>query len=144
MSLSNLTAPFDLVVFPSMGLFYKNKKQHILVRYLTGIEENILTSPMLDEYGIALDMALKNVVLDQDVNIDDLLVGDKNAILMPFLMTICPVSGSSSPLIMRIIWVFPEPFLAIKAIFWSLLIPKEMSLNNVRSPNDFDIFSTER
>lgn len=82
MSLSNLTAPFDLVVFPSMGLFYKNKKQHILVRYLTGIEENILTSPMLDEYGIALDMALKNVVLDQDINIDELLVGDKNAILM--------------------------------------------------------------
>jgi hypothetical protein len=40
--------------------------------------------------------------------------------------------------------VFPEPFLAIKAIFWSLLIPKEMSLNSTRSPKDFDIFSTDK
>ena len=40
---SNLTAPFDLVVFPSMGLFYDNKKAYVLVKYLTGIEENILT-----------------------------------------------------------------------------------------------------
>jgi hypothetical protein len=45
---------------------------------------------------------------------------------------------------MLIIVVFPEPFLAIKAIFWSLLIPNEMSLKSVRSPKDFDIFSTER
>jgi hypothetical protein len=40
--------------------------------------------------------------------------------------------------------VFPEPFLAIKAIFWSLLIPKEISLKRVRSPNDFEIFSTDK
>jgi hypothetical protein len=42
------------------------------------------------------------------------------------------------------IQVFPEPFLAMKAIFWSLLMPKEISLNKVLSPKDFDMFSTER
>jgi hypothetical protein len=45
---------------------------------------------------------------------------------------------------MFIIVVFPEPFLAIKAIFWSLLIPKDMSLKSVRSPKDFEIFSTDK
>jgi hypothetical protein len=40
--------------------------------------------------------------------------------------------------------VFPEPFLAINAIFWSLLMPKEMFSNKVRSPKDFDIFSTDK
>lgn len=79
--IKNLTDPFDLVVFPSMGLFYKDKKSHVLVKYLTGIEENILTAPMLYEYGMAMDMALQSVILD-DVNINDLLVGDKNAIIL--------------------------------------------------------------
>jgi hypothetical protein len=74
----NLTAPFDLVAFPSMGLFYENKKSFVLVKYLTGIEENILTSPMLNEYDLAMDMALKSLILDDDINVDDLLVGDKN------------------------------------------------------------------
>jgi hypothetical protein len=78
----NLTAPFDLVAFPSMGLFYENKKSFVLVKYLTGIEENILTSPMLNEYDLAMDMALKSLILDDDINVDDLLVGDKNAILL--------------------------------------------------------------
>lgn len=80
--LSNLTAPFDLVVFPSMGLFYDNKKTYALVRYLTGIEENILTAPMLSEYGLAMDMALNSVLLDDDIELDNLLVCDKNAIIL--------------------------------------------------------------
>ena len=80
--LSNLTAPFDLVVFPSMGLFYDNKKTYALVRYLTGIEENILTAPMLSEYGLAMDMALNSVILDDDIDLDNLLVCDKNAIIL--------------------------------------------------------------
>lgn len=77
----DLTAPFDLVVFPSMGLFYEDKKPYVIVKYLTAIEENILTAPMLSEYGIAMDMALKSVILE-DLDIDKLLVGDKNAIVL--------------------------------------------------------------
>ena len=80
--LSNLTAPFDLVFFPSMGLFYDNKKAYALVKYLTGVEENILTSPMLAEHNLAIDMALKSVILDEDIDIDKLLVGDKNSIIL--------------------------------------------------------------
>jgi len=45
---------------------------------------------------------------------------------------------------MFIMVVFPEPFLAMKAIFWSLLIPKEMFSKRLRSPKDFEIFSTDK
>ena len=54
------------------------------------------------------------------------------------------VSGVSIPLMIFIMVVLPEPFLAMKAIFWSLFIPKEMFSNKVLSPKDFDIFSTDR
>ena len=35
--------------------------------------------------------------------------------------------------------VLPEPFLAMNAIFWSLLMPKEMFSKSVFSPNDLEI-----
>jgi hypothetical protein len=46
-----------------------------------------------------------------------IIVLRQNAILMPFLNTTWPVSDSSRPLMILIIVVFPEPFLAMKAIF---------------------------
>ena len=53
---------------------------------------------------------------------------------MSFLLTICPVSELSNPAMILRIDVLPVPFLATKAIFWSLLIPKDMSSNKTRSP----------
>ena len=61
-----------------------------------------------------------------------------------FRITTWPVSGISSPVMILRMLVLPVPFLATKAIFWSLLIPKEMFSKSVRSPKDFDMFSTER
>ncbi len=78
----DLKAPFDLVQFPSLGLFYKDKKPGVLVKYLSGIEENILTAPALASVGDALDIALDCVIMNEDVNVENLLVGDKNAILL--------------------------------------------------------------
>ena len=40
--------------------------------------------------------------------------------------------------------VFPVPFFAMNAIFWSLLMPNDRFSNSVRSPNDFDMFSTDK
>jgi hypothetical protein len=68
----------------------------------------------------------------------------QNAIFMPFLNTTWLVSDSSRPLMILIIVVFQNRFWQWRQFFWSLLIPNEMSLNNVRSPKDFEIFSTER
>jgi hypothetical protein len=45
---------------------------------------------------------------------------------------------------MLIVVVFQELFWAMKAIFWSLLISKEMFSKSVLSPNELDIFSTDQ
>lgn len=78
----DLESPFDLVMFPSMGLFYADHRQGVMVRYLTGREENVLTSPMLIENGQALDFALQSVILEKELDIDKLLISDKNAIIL--------------------------------------------------------------
>lgn len=104
-----MDVPFDLVLFPSLGMFYPDKRQGVMVRCLTGIEENILTAPMLSSTHTALDLVLKSVIIDEDVDADKLLVGDKNAIILflratsfgvdyPVVITcpLCNASGKSS------------------------------------------------
>jgi len=78
----DLQSPFDLVQFPSLGLFYSDKRPGLLVKYMTGIEENILTAPTLAATGEAMDIALNSVIMNADVDVNSLLVGDKNMILM--------------------------------------------------------------
>ena len=62
---------------------------------------------------------------------------------IPFRNTTCPLSGRSLPAIIFRRVVFPVPFLAMKAIFWSLLMPKEMFCRIMRSPKALDMFSTD-
>ena len=45
-------------------------------------EEDILTSMTLIQKGLAVDRMLESVLIDPVVNIDDFLIGDKNALLM--------------------------------------------------------------
>lgn len=80
--LSNFENLFDLIYLPSKGLFYPNKKSSLMVKYLTAREEYILTSPSLREDGRALKMILESVIIDKDIKIKDLLVADKDAIIL--------------------------------------------------------------
>lgn len=78
----NIDVPFDEIMIPSKGIFYENKQSSFLVKYLTAKEENVLTSPSLTESGRAIEMVLESCVLDWEGDISDILVGDKNAILL--------------------------------------------------------------
>jgi hypothetical protein len=49
---------------------------------MTAKEEDILTSSNLIRKGIHLDKLLESVVVEEGVNVNDLLIGDKNAILV--------------------------------------------------------------
>jgi len=80
--LKDITAPFDEIYIPSKGVFYPNKQESFLVKYLTAREENILTSPTLIENGRAVDLVLESCLLDWEGDIGEMLVGDKNAILI--------------------------------------------------------------
>lgn len=74
-------APHDVIELPSKGLFYPHKKGRIKVAYLTAQDENILTSPNLLNSGKVLDVLLERKILDKDIKADDLLPGDRSAIL---------------------------------------------------------------
>ena len=73
--------PNDVISLPSGGLFYANKKSTIKVSYLTAADENTLTSPNLIQSGRVLDVLLANKILDKDMKAENLLPGDRNAIL---------------------------------------------------------------
>lgn len=74
--------PFDVIELPSKGLLYPGKNSTIKVEYLTAQDENILTSPNLIKNGKVLDVLLQRKVKDSPVPFNDLLVGDRNAIMI--------------------------------------------------------------
>jgi predicted RNA-binding Zn-ribbon protein involved in translation (DUF1610 family) len=49
---------------------------------MTAKEEDILTSKSLLKQGVALDRMLQNIIVDKTVKVNDLLIGDKNALLV--------------------------------------------------------------
>lgn len=77
-----LKVPFDEIYLPSMGLFYKNPTTNIKVRALTGYDEILLSSPYLAQTGNAIRLLMNNVILDCDLEYDDLLVCDRDAIML--------------------------------------------------------------
>ncbi len=71
--------PFEMLYLPSGGLFYPNKTKFILLGYLTYFEENLLTSEMLVDSGIAYEVAFGNLIYNDDLTIDQMLTGDVQA-----------------------------------------------------------------
>ena len=77
--------PTEMISLPSKGYLYPEDNPlssgEVEVKYMTAREEDILTSGNLIQKGIVLDKLLEALVVS-DVNLDDLLIGDKNAILL--------------------------------------------------------------
>jgi hypothetical protein len=71
----------DVIALPSQGKFYKNKKDTVKVAYLTAADENILTSPNLLQNGKVIDVLLDKKIIDRDLRANQMLSGDKNAVL---------------------------------------------------------------
>ena len=77
--------PTEEVELPSKGLVYP--KDHPLssgkveIKYMTAKEEDILTNQAYIEKGTVLDKLLESVLIS-DINLKDLIVGDKNAIFV--------------------------------------------------------------
>ena len=86
------TANTEFVDLPSGGRFYpKNHPLHnqevVEIRFMTARDEDVLTSPTLLKKGIAIDKLIQNVVVDQSIDVDDLLIGDKTAIMIAARIT---------------------------------------------------------
>ena len=77
--------PTEIIDLPSKGHFYPEdnllSSGKVEMKYMTAREEDILTSVNLIQQGIVLDKLLDTLVVDKKIKIDDLLIGDKNALL---------------------------------------------------------------
>ena len=77
--------PTEVIDLPSKGYFYPEDNPlssgQVEIKYMTAKEEDILTSGNLIQKGIVLDKLLEALIVS-DVNLDDILVGDKNAIML--------------------------------------------------------------
>ncbi len=79
--------PTTEVELPSQGILYATGQKKVKIKYLTASEDDILFSPDLIKAGKSLDMLLQKAVVDKNVNPDDLLIGDRNAILVALRRT---------------------------------------------------------
>jgi len=77
----DLITNFDVVKLTSYGKFYPFKEE-LTVEYLTSKDEDLLTTPALMENGTVLDELLKRKIKTKGINVENMLTGDKNAILI--------------------------------------------------------------
>ena len=78
--------PTEIVDLPSMGKLYSKESPlssgTIEMKYMTAKEEDILTNQNYIEKGIVIDKLLKALIVDKTINYNELLTGDKNALLI--------------------------------------------------------------
>jgi len=79
--------PTELVDLPSRGQFYSSahplyNQDTIEIKHLTTKEEDILTSVTLLRKGMALDRMLQSIIVDNRIKVEDLLLGDKSALMV--------------------------------------------------------------
>ena len=77
--------PTEEVTLPSKGLLYPEgsplRKGVIEMKYMTAREEDILTNQNLIENGTVIDKLLQSLIVTP-IDYGDLLIGDKNAVLV--------------------------------------------------------------
>ena len=78
--------PTSFVTLPSKGTLYPpdhplHGVEELEIRQMTAKQEDILTSPTLLKKGVAIDRFVQSLLMI-DLNVNQLLIGDKNAILL--------------------------------------------------------------
>ncbi len=82
----DLMVMYETIELPSKGLFYKNGLKELDVEYMTAKDEDLITTPSLIENGTAIPKLLKRKIKTPGVDPDDLLLGDRSAVIL-FLRT---------------------------------------------------------
>ena len=82
---NKLNIPTEIVDLPSKGLLYPKDSPlssgKIEMKYMTAKEEDILTNQNFIKSGIVIDKLLQSLIVSK-INYNDLLIGDKNAIML--------------------------------------------------------------
>ena len=79
-------APTEFVDLPSGGEYYLeghplHGKEKIEIKMMTAKEEDILLNENYLRSGVVIDKLLNSVLVDRTIKLDDLVIGDKNALL---------------------------------------------------------------
>ena len=84
--MSEVKFPTEVVDLPSKGLLYPKESAlssgKVEIKYMTAKEEDILTSANLIKKGVVIEKLLESLIVDKSVKVNDLLIGDKNAVLI--------------------------------------------------------------
>ena len=77
--------PTEIVDLPSKGLIYPKDNPlssgKVEMKYMTAKEEDILTNQNYISKGTVLDKLIESLIVSK-INIDDIIIGDKNALLI--------------------------------------------------------------
>jgi hypothetical protein len=82
----DLMMSYEVVQLPSKGKFYAHGISEVNVEYMTSRDEDLLTTPSLIDGGNVITLLLKRKIKTAGIVVDDLLDGDRNAIIL-FLRT---------------------------------------------------------
>ena len=78
--------PSEIIDLPSRGIVYPKDSPlsdgKVEIKYMTAKEEDILTSQNLIKKGIVVDVLLNSLILTKGVTSEDLIIGDKNAVMV--------------------------------------------------------------
>ena len=78
--------PTEVIELPSRGKLYPKEsplaKGEIQIKYMTAKEEDILTNQNYIQKGLVIDKLIQSLLVEKSINVDDLFVGDKNALLI--------------------------------------------------------------
>ena len=84
--MANYDFPTEVISLPSKGLVYPESNPlssgQLEIKYMTAKEEEILASQNLIKKGVVLDKLFESIIVDNKINIDDIIIGDKNAIML--------------------------------------------------------------
>ena len=84
--MSELNFPTEIIDLPSKGLIYPESSPlssgQVEIKYMTAKEEDILTNQSYINKGVVLDKLLESLIMAEGVSVKDLLIGDKNALLV--------------------------------------------------------------
>ena len=76
----------EVIDLPSKGKVYSENSPlssgKIEIKYMTAREEDILTSQNLIKKGVVIDTLLNSLIVTDKISTDDLILGDKNAIMV--------------------------------------------------------------
>ncbi len=84
--------PVETVPIPSQGVVYEpdtnlHGVQTVNIRSMTAREEDILTSPALIKNGTVISELIKSCVCDNNVDVNKMLLGDRNAVMILIRIT---------------------------------------------------------